>query len=268
MKTDIAPTQFVSRPRDSERLTRQAPRVVGPDQDPRSARARLRTERVGCRRRQPDPPRSRGDQRDDPQPVVAARPHGPRGPPPDPLRDRASTTRLLPVLAPPVRARGTTVSTRSTRGRASGMGRLLNFGPDPDRAHGLRRVAERDAVLRDAGQPAEHDRRLHVRPDRRAAVHLHDRSPTRADRRRVRGAVLVHGQGRSRDLLPRRRVGALRGRLGTRRRAREDEGEPRLRRGPRVDRTARRPRARRRPALRASGHRQDPHGRSGRGRDG
>ena len=49
----------------------------------------------------------------------------------------------------------------------------------------------------------------------------------------VRRPVLVHGQGRRRDLLPRRRLGALRRRVGPRRRAREDEGEPRLRRGPR-----------------------------------
>ena len=75
------------------------------------------------------------------------------------------------------------------------------------------------------------------------------------------------GKGGRRDLLPRRRLGALRRRVGPRRRAREDEGEPRLRRGPGVDRATGRPRARWRPALRASGHRQDAHGRGGGGRD-
>ncbi len=268
MKTDLAPTKFVSRPRKRRAADAQAASVVGPGEDPRGPRPRVLPQRLGRGRRQPDPPRQRGDQRDAAQPVVAARARGPRGAPPDPLRHRRAQPRLLPVLASTSPGAGTTGSTSVNPWTRFRLGRLVNWTLILIVLTAFVAWRSETPFFETLVNLPSTDRRLHVRPDRRAALHLHDRAPARAHRRRVRRPVLVHGQGRGRDLLPRRRLGALRRRVGPRRRAREDEGEPRLRRGPRVDRATGRPRARWRSAVRASGNRQDAHGRSGRGRDG
>ena len=86
----------------------------------------------------------------------------------------------------------------------------------------------------------------------------------------VGGIVILFwymSRGGSRGLLPRRRQDPFRRRVGSGRRPGEDPGEPDLPGEPGGDRGEGRVRPRGHPALRATGHRQDPHGRGRRRRD-
>ena len=110
------------------------------------------------------------------------------------------------------------------------------------RARGLQRVrgvAQRRDVLQAARHAPADGRRLPVLDRRGPAVHLPARLHHVHRGGAVRRHLLVPVEGRDRGVLPRRRPHPVHRRVGPGLRARARQGEPRLPRGPRVDRGAR-----------------------------
>ncbi len=194
--------------------------------------------------------------------MVAPPADRPRGPPSDQLPPAGGEPALLRPRKQVPRAR-----------QAHGQHEPVDPVPPP-------------APVRDPHLPVDHrhaDRRLLSEP-RRLLAHA-DRRPVPWPAAAVPGAapdpairlhhlprrlpvrchLLVHVQGRRRDLHARRHRHAIQRRQGPGRGAHPGPGEPDLPGGPGVDRVAWRLRARRHPAVGPAGHRQDPD-RPGRGR--